>query len=145
VTFDTKSKSRALYPRKGVTILKPETVKNFIFTDQIPLAIPNITSPNFTPQGTEISAFPSVEPTISNNGTIFPGVAKGWSMFLLNNESLPGERSNGSGAWAGVQNLYYCVDPIQGKLGVIFTALLPFLDEEILDLYGTFEKEVYAV
>jgi hypothetical protein len=57
-------------------------------------------------------------------------------LFLINNENVPGRRSKGSGAWAGMFNLYDCVDPRAGKLGVVFTNLLPFLDPTVLGLFN---------
>jgi methyl acetate hydrolase len=133
------------HPQKGVSILKQETVQEYLFTDQIPLAIPNYHSPNFTLQGFPVGDWPSNNPLQSNVGVFLPGIAKGWSVgFLVNNEAVPLGRSEGSGAWAGINNLYYWVDPIAGKLGVVFTSLAPFLDPEVLALYDLLEKEAYA-
>ncbi|ODM18981.1 hypothetical protein SI65_05598 [Aspergillus cristatus] len=133
-------------PRTGVSILRPETVRKYIFTDQIPLAIPGYRSPGFEPEGDPIGTFNSVDPSVSNNGTLLSGIQKGWSSaFMVNNEDVPGGRRKGSGAWAGINNLYYWVDPTAGKLGVAFTSLSPFLDQEVLGLFDTLEKEVYAL
>jgi len=63
---------------------------------------------------------------------------------MVNNEDVPGGRRKGSDAWAGISNLYYLVDPTAGKLGVAFTSLSPFLDQEVLGLFDTL-REVYAL
>lgn len=132
-------------PHTGVSILRPETVKEYIFTDQLPLAIPEYHSPDFETKGDPIGTFNSVDPSVSNNGTLLSDIQKGWSSaFMVNNEDVPGGRRKGSGAWAGINNLYYWVDPTAGKVGVVFTSLAPFLDAEVLGLFDALEREVYA-
>ncbi|KAK0638585.1 beta-lactamase/transpeptidase-like protein [Cercophora newfieldiana] len=107
------------HPTLGTTILQPSTVKNYVFTDLFPLSL---TSPE-----------PYTGPTI------------GWSAaFLVNNQDVKGRRSKGSGAWGGIYNLYYWVDLEAGKLGLVFTNLLPFLDPVVLDLFGKLEEFVYG-
>ncbi|KAH7381033.1 beta-lactamase [Cadophora sp. MPI-SDFR-AT-0126] len=132
------------HPRTGVSILRPSTVKNYLFTDLIPSAQWNIRSQNITARGDPIGTFISNNQALSNNGTFLAGLQKGWSAgFMTNNEDVPGGRRKGSGAWAGIGNLYYWLDPKDGKLGVVFTSLLPFFDVEMLQLFGKLEKEVY--
>ena len=132
------------HPRTGESILRASTVKKYLFTDQIPSVQSKYQSQDFEPKGDPIGTFISYNPAASNNGTLLAGFQKGWSAgFMTNNEDVPGRRRKGSGAWAGLGNLYYWVDPTAGKLGVVFTSLLPFLDIEMLKLFDELEKEVY--
>ncbi len=57
---------------------------------------------------------------------------------------MPGGRSAGSLAWAGLGNTYFWIDPAKGVAGVILMQLLPFADPKALSLLEDFEKAVYA-
>jgi methyl acetate hydrolase len=119
-----------------VKILEQNTVKQYLFTDQIP----NICSND------GIGTMKAATTSLCNNGEILPGVPKGWSCGLMMNlQDLPGGRKAGSGSWAGLGNIYYWIDPAAGKLGVIMSSLLPFLDENILSLADALERAVYGV
>ena len=63
---------------------------------------------------------------------------------MMNLENVPGGRSAGSGAWAGLGNLYYWIDPKRGIAGIIGTSVLPFLDEDSLELFEKVERFAYA-
>jgi len=63
--------------------------------------------------------------------------------LMLNEGSLKG-RSAGSGSWAGLGNLYFWIDPKEGKLGLIMTGILPFMDREVLQLFDELERAVYG-
>lgn len=132
------------HPQSGVTILKPSTVKDYIFTDQLPRAIPGYGTCDFVAEGDPVGYWNSNEPSASRSLEFLPGIRKGWSSsFLMNVEDVPYRRREGSGTWAGIFNLYYWIDPKAGRLGLIFTNLLPFLDEQVLDLFDMLEEEVY--
>jgi len=93
----------------------------------------------------QIPKWESVIPSLSNNGEFFPGMAKKWSLaFMLNTEPVPGGRSTDSMAWAGLFNTYYWIDPAKQVAGVIMTQILPFFDSKVVDLFGKFEKAIYA-
>jgi methyl acetate hydrolase len=64
--------------------------------------------------------------------------------FLMNPEGIPGERSAGSLAWAGINNTYYWIDPKRGISGVIMMQFLPFADKEAVALLDEFQKAVYS-
>jgi methyl acetate hydrolase len=64
--------------------------------------------------------------------------------FLMNPEAIPGERSAGSLAWAGIDNTYYWIDPHRGISGVIMMQFLPFADKEAVGLLDDFQRAVYA-
>ena len=122
------------HPATNVQILKPETVREYLFRDIIP---PNADK-------TWIGRIETTIPGASNSGELLPKIKKGWSAGLMVNlEDLPTGRRAGSGAWAGLGNLYYWVDPSAGKLGLIMSAILPFLDPEVLRLFEELERFVY--
>jgi len=84
-------------------------------------------------------------PGSSNDVELFPGMRKGWGLsFLINDEAVPGGRAAGSLAWAGLANTYYWIDPQRDRAGVITTQLLPFADPGVLEVFGAFERAVYA-
>ncbi len=86
----------------------------------------------------------SAAPASSNDVELFPGMHKKWGLsFLINTEAVPGGRSAGSLAWAGLNNTYYWLDPTRKVAGAIFTQILPFADPAVLRLLDAFERQVY--
>jgi CubicO group peptidase (beta-lactamase class C family) len=84
-------------------------------------------------------------PASSNDAEFFPGMVKKWGLgFMISTEAVPGGRSAGSLAWAGLGNTYFWIDPAKGVAGVILMQLLPFADAKALALFDRFEKAVYA-
>ena len=124
------------HPQSKATILQPETVKKYIFTDMLPQV-------GCSNEG--VGDVPTTMPQVSSTGTMLPGVSKGWSLAgMVNNESTPNGRSKGSASWAGLGNLYWWIDPEAGKLGFIGTAVLPFFDKDVLYLADALERAVYG-
>ncbi len=81
----------------------------------------------------------------SNDAEFFPGMVKKWSLaFMLNTEPVPGGRSAYSMAWAGLCNTYQWIDPANQVAGVIMTQILPFFDAKVVELFGKFERAIYA-
>lgn len=121
------------HPKTGVQILKPDTVKDYIFTDQVK---------HCPTDG--IGTLSGAIPFLSNTGTMLPGVKKTWSCgLMLNLDDHANGRNAGSGAWAGLGNLYYFLDQKAGKLAFIMCATLPFLDKEVLHLFDELERALY--
>jgi CubicO group peptidase (beta-lactamase class C family) len=114
----------------GARILKPETVAIMAQNHMGALSVmPMITC----------------NPGVSNDCELFPGMDKKWGLsFLINTEPVPGGRSAGSLAWAGVYNTYYWLDPVKQVAGVLMTQILPFADKTVLGLLDRFERAVYA-
>jgi methyl acetate hydrolase len=84
-------------------------------------------------------------PAHSNDAEFFPGMIKKWGLgFMVSTEAVPGGRSAGSLAWAGLANTYFWIDPGRGVAGVILMQLLPFADAKALALFDRFEKGVYT-
>jgi CubicO group peptidase (beta-lactamase class C family) len=93
----------------------------------------------------------NVQPMLSQNKEascdvdLFPGMAVKWGLtFLINTQDVPGRRSAGSLAWAGLRNTYYWIDPTKRVGGVFMTQVLPFADPTVLRIFAEFERKVYA-
>jgi CubicO group peptidase (beta-lactamase class C family) len=92
----------------------------------------------------DVQKLPTVHPAVSNDAEFFPGMTKKWGLsWLLNTEDVPGRRSAGSLAWAGLFNTYYWLDPKRHVAGVILAQILPFADPPVLQLLDDFETAVY--
>jgi CubicO group peptidase (beta-lactamase class C family) len=92
----------------------------------------------------DVQKLPSAHPEISNDAEFFPGMRKKWGLtWLINAEDVPGRRSAGSLAWAGLFNTYYWLDPTKQVSGVLLTQILPFADPTVLGLLDDFESAVY--
>ncbi len=123
------------HPKSGAKILKEETVKDYLFEDQIHKICSN----------DNIGVIKTANPILSVEGEFLPGLEKGWSCgLMLNPEGSPKGRSAGSGSWAGLGNLYYWLDPKAGKLGLVMSGILPFMDKEVLHLFDELERAVYG-
>ena len=113
----------------GAQVLKPETVALMLQNHIGDLLV---------------NKLPTSQPAISNDAEFFPGMAKKWGLtWLINTEDVPGRRSAGSVAWAGLFNTYYWLDPKQQVTGLIMTQILPFADPTVLHLLDEFETAVY--
>jgi methyl acetate hydrolase len=113
----------------GARILKPETIAL--------MAQNQIGELNVQPMKSQA-------PTVSNDAEFFPGMVKKWGLsWLINTEDVPGRRSAGSLAWAGLFNTYYWLDPRKQVTGVLLTQILPFADPTVLRLLDGFETAVY--
>lgn len=130
------------HPGTGKQILKPDTVKDYVFKDFIPYV-------GASPDGIG-KCTKSISPGVSNAGDVGYSFrdtpsARGWSCGLMMNlEDVVDGRSAGSGSWAGLGNLYYWIDPKKGVAGIIGTSVLPFLDHDSLELFEKVERFAYA-
>jgi CubicO group peptidase (beta-lactamase class C family) len=87
----------------------------------------------------------SALPAYSDDAEFFPGMVKKWGLgFMITTERVPGGRSPGSLAWAGLGNTYFWIDQTKGRAGVILMQLIPFADRKALELFDGFERAVYA-
>jgi CubicO group peptidase (beta-lactamase class C family) len=115
---------------KGVRLLKPETVALMRSN-----AIGEL----------QVNPLKSSAAMWSRDADLFPGMKQKWGLsFDINPEPGPNGRSAGSYAWAGLLNCYYWVDPVKKVTGAVFTQLLPFYDARMVELFGAFERGVYA-
>jgi methyl acetate hydrolase len=114
----------------GRRVLKPETVRLMLQN-----AIGDL----------NVRLLKTAAPAYSNDAEFFPGMVKKWGLgFMISTGRVPGGRSAGSLAWAGLGNTYFWIDPIKGVAGVILMQLLPFADAKALAAFDGFERAVYA-
>jgi len=87
----------------------------------------------------------TAQPAWSNSFDQFPDQAHKWGLsFDINTEAGPHGRSAGSGSWAGLLNTYFWIDPVKRVAGSMFSQVLPFYDERVVNLYGQFEQGLYS-
>jgi CubicO group peptidase (beta-lactamase class C family) len=86
---------------------------------------------------------PSADPASSGPLVLGPGYKRGYGL-LLNTQDVPGMRRAWSGAWAGLCNTHFWVDRSTGICASIYGNFLPFITPEALQLYGDFERALYA-
>jgi CubicO group peptidase (beta-lactamase class C family) len=113
----------------GVRLLKPRTAESML-RNQIG----------------ELSAgkMRSFQPGSSADVDFQPGHPQKWSYgLLLNTTPYPGGRSAGSGAWGGISNTFFWVDPRGDRCGVLLMQYLPFVDREAVGLLEDFEEAAY--
>jgi methyl acetate hydrolase len=112
-----------------VRVLDQATVKE-AFTNQIgELDIP--------------AAIATAHPELSADVNLGPDLKWGLGL-LLNQAQQPGMRAAGSGAWAGMFNTHFWVDPASRVTGSIFSQTLPFAEPAAFQLYADFEQALYA-
>ena len=84
-------------------------------------------------------------PSLSSDVDFHPGHDDRYTLgFLMNPQAVPGARSAGSLAWAGISNTYYWIDPHRNVCGVIMMQFLPFADKEAVGLLNDFQRAVYS-
>ncbi len=88
-------------------------------------------------------AIPSADPASTHDFNAGPGWKWGYGL-LLNTEDVPGMRRAYSGAWAGLCNTHFWIDPTSGIAGSIYSNFLPFVPQEAMAMYADFERAVYA-
>jgi CubicO group peptidase (beta-lactamase class C family) len=88
----------------------------------------------------------TVDPGSSRDAEFFPGMPKRWGLgYMISTEATPTGRSAGSGAWAGLANTYFWLDPTRQLTGLILTQILPFGDPAVLGTFERFEQAIYDV
>ena len=91
-----------------------------------------------------VTLLKTAQPDLTNDAEFFPGMVKKWGLaYMINTQDVPGRRSAGSLAWAGLANTYFWLDPKKKVTGVVLTQILPFADGKALDLLSNFESAVY--
>jgi methyl acetate hydrolase len=86
----------------------------------------------------------SFQPGTSADVDFQPGHTQKWGFgFLINTTPYAGGRSAGSGAWGGISNTFFWIDPKRDRCGVLLMQYLPFVDKEAVGLLDDFEKAAY--
>jgi methyl acetate hydrolase len=88
-------------------------------------------------------AIKTADPPVTCDFNGGPGLKWGLGL-LLNTEQAPGMRAAGSGAWAGLFNTHFWVDPESRVTGAIYTQSLPFVEPRVFQVYVDFEQALYA-
>lgn len=123
------------HPTLHTRLLSADTVANYLFSDLI--------TPICSPDNVGVISQATVA-QMTNTGEMLPGVPKTWSAALvINEEDVPTGRKKGSGAWAGLANSYYFIDPASGKLAFFTTSVIPFFDPESQYLFDELERAMY--
>jgi methyl acetate hydrolase len=87
---------------------------------------------------------PGVNSVLSRDAEFFPGQSKSWGLtFMINDEDAPTGRAAGSLAWAGLGNLFYWIDRLNGVAGFWATQLFPFMDPAAIGGFVAFESATY--
>ena len=89
------------------------------------------------------AAISTAHPELSADVNLGPNLKWGLGL-LLNQTRQPGMRAAGSGAWAGLFNTHFWIDPASRVTGSIFSQTLPFGDPAAFQLYADFETALYA-
>lgn len=100
----------------------------------------------FTNQIGELYFPPAIQtahPELSADVSLGPDLKWGYGL-LLNEAQQPGMRAAWSGAWAGLFNTHFWVDPSNRLTASLFSQLLPFAEPAAFQLYADFEQAVYA-
>jgi len=64
--------------------------------------------------------------------------------FMLNETEVAGRRSAGAGAWSGLYNTFFSIDPSSQTACIIMMQMLPVYNEAALAVFDTFERAVYS-
>jgi CubicO group peptidase (beta-lactamase class C family) len=114
----------------GARILEPQTAE-LMFTPALgDLKLPDVIR--------------STEPLLTNDIPA-PPVPETWGLGLhVVLADLPGMRHAGTGDWAGLTNCYFWIDRTAGVCGAVFTQVLPFFDQGIVETALGFEAGVYT-
>jgi CubicO group peptidase (beta-lactamase class C family) len=89
------------------------------------------------------AAIATADPGSSADFNAGPGLKWGLGL-LLATEQQPDMRAPGSGAWAGLFNTHFWVDPASGITGAIYSQSLPFAEPSVFAVYPAFEQALYA-
>jgi CubicO group peptidase (beta-lactamase class C family) len=90
------------------------------------------------------AVIPTAFPLHSADFHAGPNRTWGWGL-LVNRDDQPGARAPGSGAWAGLGNTHFWVDPTNGIAGAIYSQFFPFVAPAYMQVYADFERGVYAM
>lgn len=92
----------------------------------------------------DVGVITSANPKQSNSGDLSFGHGAAFGLgFLITLETSRTGRTAGSLSWAGLFNSYYWIDFERDIAGALYTQILPFLDQTVLDLNREFERASY--
>jgi len=87
----------------------------------------------------------TTNPMFSNDAEFFPGEPKTWGLtFQINEQAAATGRPAGTLMWAGLANSFFWIDRENGLGGAYLSQILPFGDQQSLDLFYEVEAAAYA-
>jgi methyl acetate hydrolase len=93
----------------------------------------------------KVRALPGALPRVSNAVEFFPGVSKSWGFGgMINDGPAPTGRPAGQLGWAGIANLFFWIDRLNGVGGLWAAQIFPFMDPVAVPAYLAFESTLYA-
>jgi len=114
----------------GKQVLKPETIAE-MSRNQI--------------GAIELTPMRSLAPQFAKDPIRIPGSMTKFGLgFGITAQPVPGGRSTGSFAWAGIFNTFFWIDPQQKVCAVLMMQVLPFTDDAPYSVAEEFERAVYA-
>src|SRR5260370_10626100 len=91
-----------------------------------------------------VNLLKTAQPDLTNDAEFFPGMVKKWGLaYMINTQDVPGGRSAGSLAWAGLANTYFWLDPKKKVAGVVLPQIPPFAPPNALHLPPHFHTATY--
>ena len=93
----------------------------------------------------QVGYMPSQNPMLAKSHAWFEGTSMKWGYgFMVNETEVDGRRSAGAGAWSGLYNTFFSIDPARETACVIMMQMLPVYNEAALAVFDTFERAVYS-
>ena len=93
----------------------------------------------------QVGYMPSQNQMLAKSHGWFEGTSMKWGYgFMVNETEVAGRRSAGAGAWSGLYNTFFSIDPARDTACVVMMQLLPVYNEAALAVFDTFERAVYS-
>ena len=93
----------------------------------------------------QVGYMPSQNPMLAKSHGWFEGNSMKWGYGLMVNETeVAGRRSAGAGAWSGLYNTFFSIDPARDTASVVMMQMLPVYNEAALAVFDKFERAVYS-
>jgi methyl acetate hydrolase len=86
----------------------------------------------------------TAQPGLSNDFEPYPKITKKWGLSaMITEEPIAHGRSAHSLTWGGLANCFFWLDPTAKVVGLFLTQVLPFGDARCLQVFESFEQEIY--
>ena len=93
----------------------------------------------------QVGYMPSQNPMLAKSHGWFEGTSMKWGYgFMVNETEVAGRRSAGAGAWSGLYNTFFSIDPARDTACVVMMQILPVYNEAALAVFDTFERAVFS-
>ena len=93
----------------------------------------------------QVGYMPSQNQMLAKSHGWFEGTSMKWGYgFMVNETEVAGRRSAGAGAWSGLYNTFFSIDPARDTACVVMMQILPVYNKAALAVFDTFERAVYS-